>query len=150
MAGLGRPLNVWACAALCWGLGFASPAPLLAQFRAQFPTAEPLTPEEILRQRLPHEPQVLSELEEVQALLSNGDYEGAMDILQPLLEQEEDFFDLPMRQSSNRWGTSGTTGPNTLFSQAASPVSGGVNSLPSNSIGEVLANGLSSRTYSTA
>ncbi len=98
MAGLGRPLKVWACTALCWGLWVAAPTPLLAQFRAQFPTAEPLTPEEILRQRLPHEPHVLSVLEEVQALLSHGDHEGAMDILQPLLEQEEDFFDLPLGQ----------------------------------------------------
>lgn len=100
MAGLGRPLSAWVCAALCWGLCVISPAPLRAQFRAQFPTATPLTPEEILRQRLPHEPQVLSELEEAQALLSNGDHDGAMDILQPLLEQEEDFFDLPVGQPS--------------------------------------------------
>lgn len=99
MAGLGRPLSVWACAALCWGLWAVSPAPLSAQFRAPFPAAEPLTPEEILRQRLPHEPPVQSALEEAQTLLSNGDHEGATDILQSLLESEEDFFDLPRGQT---------------------------------------------------
>ncbi len=95
MAGLGRPrigrpLCWGVFAALCWSALAATPLP--AQFGGQF-QMQPQTPEEILRQRLPHEPQVVSEISDARELLASGDYEAAIDVLQPLLEEGEDFFE---------------------------------------------------------
>ena len=101
MADLGRPLmrrllTRGLYAALGWGvLGVIAVPSLQAQFGGQF-QMQSQTPEEILRQRLPHEPQVVSEINEARELLAAGDYDAAMDVLQPLLEEGEDFFEFEM------------------------------------------------------
>jgi outer membrane protein assembly factor BamB len=98
MADLGRPRIgqpvLWVvCAALCGGMIGAIDSPsVLAQF-GQF-QMQPQTPEEILRQRVPYEPQIQSEISEARELLAAGDFDAAIDKLQPLLEMGDDFFEL--------------------------------------------------------
>ncbi len=88
-----RPLRWYLSAAVCCCVIGATASPALwAQF-GQF-QMQPQTPEELLRQRLPHEPQVLSEISDARELLAAGDYDAAIEKLQPLLEQGEDFFEL--------------------------------------------------------
>ena len=90
---IGQPVRWVVCAALCWGvIGAIDTSCLYAQF-GQF-QMQPQTPEEILRQRLPHEPQVQSEISDARELLAAGDYDAAIEKLQPLLEAGEDFFEI--------------------------------------------------------
>ncbi len=100
MAGLGRPQNWWATAALAFGFMAAFADPVSAQFGGQFPAQNDLTPEQSLIERLPREPQVLADLNDARELLTAGDHEAAIDVLQSLIEHGEDFFELEMEKPS--------------------------------------------------
>lgn len=100
MAGLGRPQNWWALAALVLGFITAIADPANAQFGGQFPMPNDRTPEQSLLERLPREPQVLADISAARALLTAGDYEAAIDALQSLIEHGEDFFEIEMEKPS--------------------------------------------------
>ena len=98
MADLGRPRIghplLWVVrVAICWGVIGALDTPRLEAQFGQF-QMQPQTPEELLQQRLPHEPQVLSEIGNARELLTAGDYDAAIEKLQQLLEEGEDFFEI--------------------------------------------------------
>lgn len=87
MTGLGRPGIWWlACVLL-----FLSRS-VEAQFGG-FNNFPAMTPEQSLWRRVPREARTLGVLGQGQSLIDAQDYQAAIDLLQPLLESTEDFFE---------------------------------------------------------
>jgi outer membrane protein assembly factor BamB len=96
MTGLGRPVLWWLPG---WILGLSLCLVPSAQAQFGFNGLRQSTDEESLFRRLPREPRTLGILAQVASLIEAGSYQEAIDLLQPVLESTEDFFDLDQKQS---------------------------------------------------